>query len=67
MCYFASRISISEWVSIGIKITINSPLQPDGIALDIPPRLGIVIPHVVVVQSGLGIVILAGKYYGFRS
>lgn len=48
---FPRRINIVNRITCHIRIRINPPAQPDGIGLDIPPGLGIVISKVVVMES----------------
>ena len=53
----SSLLDCSTHIRIGL-----SPSQPNGIRRKISSRLRIVVSVVVVMQPGLGIVILAGKY-----
>jgi len=45
----------ADGVVIGVAVGIDAPGEPDGIGLDVPSGVRIVIPEVVVVQPGVGI------------
>ena len=48
-------------ISFHISILVPNNLQPDRVALDVAAGGGVVVAEVVVVQAGLGVVILAAR------
>ena len=51
-------INAANWISLNIAIRIDPTRQPDGIALQVPPRIRQVLPVPVVPQARFGIVVL---------
>lgn len=45
-------------VSLNVGISIQPAGQPNRITFDVPPRLGVIIPEVVVIQPTLEVVVL---------
>ena len=47
-CNFTCRIDLAEGVALDIAVSVDAACKPDRIALDVSPRLRIIVPEVVV-------------------